>query len=251
MSLCAAIFSLGFSHAYHLPESNFWLVFSGTLFVYLGQRYYKIRKNDFSINAKRIEWMNQNPQLVKALLIGSFVVFATLASRYMIHYPKSMLLFGIAGFISIVYVVKIGQWNLREIPFLKVFLVVAAFACITMGLQIQKEHIVFDNKVIRVLFYIFGLTLLFDIPDRNIDATSNKTFAQVLGVPWTIVFSAFCVSFYFLFKSYHGGAFGSAAQAIGALILLAFYIQLPKKVDTEFYLSFFGEGLLCLYFFIH
>ncbi len=190
--------------------------------------------------------MNQNSLLVKILLILSFVAFSIQALLHIIHHPTSIVLFGISGLISILYVVRIGQWNLREIPFLKVFMVVAAYCILTIGLQIQLEHIPFDFKIISLIFLIFGLTILFDIPDRKIDAQTNKTFAQVLGVRWTILFSAFCVFMYFFLKDFGDGSQGATFNAIWALIIISFYIQLPKKVEDEFYLAFYGEGILGL-----
>ena len=241
------MFAYGFARNYHLPNSNFWLVFSGTLFVYLGQRYYKIWKKDFTLNANRINWMLEHTKIVKALLGISFIGFCILACTYMFVHPRSILLFVISGVVSTLYVVRVGRWNLREIPYLKVFFVVGVYFILTIGLNMQEHHLAFDSKIASYLFLIFGLTILFDIPDIKIDIKENRTIAQELGVKWTIILSFISVLIYFLLKDYRGGSIGMAGNAVLALIILTFYIKLPKKVFSEFYLAFYGEGILGLF----
>lgn len=222
-------------------------MFSGTLFVFLGQRYYKIIADESTPQTNRIDWMKANIRLVKSLLIVSFIAFSTLAILYVFNHPNSIYLFVLAGLISVLYVVKIGPWNLREIPFLKAFCVTAAYFIFTLGLHMLEHRIPYNYNVLSLLILIFSLTILFDIPDRKWDTLKSKTFAQVLGVRGTILLSAGCVFVSFLLRGYNLSAKGTAFNAIWVLIVITFYIKLPKKVDSEFYLAFFGDGILGLF----
>jgi hypothetical protein len=105
-----------------INQSVILLAFFATMLTYTFQRYVKLI-NKSRAGGDRIEWMERNPLLVKAIMI--------LSTAGCVHalLDISMVSFGIlvlTGAMSLFYVVKIpgkvGK-NLRDIPSLKIFLI--------------------------------------------------------------------------------------------------------------------------------
>ncbi|MGJ8661659.1 MAG: hypothetical protein ACSHXL_06450, partial [Bacteroidota bacterium] len=63
-------------------NSHALLVFSSTLFVYLGHRYYKLKSKQIKKESNRILWMKRNNTLVLILLVSSALVSAILGIQY-------------------------------------------------------------------------------------------------------------------------------------------------------------------------
>lgn len=228
-----------------VSNSNFWLVFTGTLFVYTGQRLYKIKTEDFSVQTERVKWMKANYQLVLFSLIASFIAFGYLAFWYVLSYASTIYLFLIAAILSVLYVVRIGKINLREVPFMKVAIVVSAYFILTVGLHLFQSRFPLEPSfIIAQVLLIASLTILFDIPDSKIDSTSLKTFAQMFGSNKTILLSLILMVGFHLILFQEDLTLGGIWSWIWLLTLVFFYAFLPKKVYSEFYLAIFGEAIL-------
>ena len=90
MSLCAAIFSFGI--ATHLRQALIpEFIFFATLFVYTGQRYYKIKKGQIRVETPRILWMKANEFWVKSILRISSILTCYFAILFLVNsdFPES------------------------------------------------------------------------------------------------------------------------------------------------------------------
>jgi hypothetical protein len=247
------MFSHGFSQMMQ-AQSHALFVFSGTLFVYLGHRFYKLLNHQIKKESNRILWMKKNKPLVISLLLFSGILTLILGVNYCINHPKITLWGIIALLITIFYVVKIRNKNLREIPYMKNLWVVLVYWFVVVGLtgfslpvESQPPFYLYLNQLI----YIFAIALLFDIPDIHIDPKDQKTIPQVIGIRASYFLSV-AASLVFLF--YLGLNHGVHWQFISfAMILGLFYFFFRKTKNMELYLSIYGEGILGLlgvYYFV-
>ncbi len=254
MSFCAALFSFGFSTAFHLSPI-FPFVFFTTLLVYTGQRYYKMYFADVCFDQDRTKWMTENKRWVEWILVLAFVGVLFFGIPLLLRSLFNLALILFCAAVSVFYVMRIGNKNLREVPGLKVFLVTIVYflivcvlpfqSLIQMSLSLQPLWI-FTLFLVCQYLYIVGVTVLFDIPDIELDDKSLRTVAQMVGIRKTVILSAVLILpliILAVFASYH-----SSNKQIYVWVLIVihglFYYFLTRKQDKRFYLSFVGEGIL-------
>ncbi|WP_196890504.1 UbiA prenyltransferase family protein [Aureivirga marina] len=147
-------------------------------------------------------------------------------------------------------VIKINNkvYNLRNIPFLKIFTISISWAGITVLFPISNFHFSFSLDVWldffqRILFVLI-ITLPFDIRDLKHDDISLQTFPQKIGIRNTkLVGVFFAILFCFLqfLHSYEFDKFSLINYIIIAVSAL-FLIKSSEK-QSKFYASFFVEAL--------
>lgn len=245
MSFCAAIYSYGFAR-FVQAESDFWLIFSGTLSIYLGHRLYKVKTNQIVVESNRIKWMKSNETAVRVLLFFSVTSALVLGIKYCLEQPLIILPGTLAVLIATFYVVRVRSKNLRELPHAKVFWVTIVYwlivVCLSSFNSSKDLHYFGDELYLMQFIYIFAIALLFDIPDVAIDSPAQKTIPQLLGEKRSIILSAFLVSIVLI---YHVFAFGVNGKLFVLVIcLILFYWGLLQSKQKEFYLSLFGDAIL-------
>lgn len=164
------------------------------------------------------------------------------------------ILLAICGIISILYVVRIGKRNWRELPLLKIFLVVTVYYVLCYVLpyesfasfasQWKEVGTPFQLQSLFIFLFIFGVALLFDVVDIEVDPPNQKTIPQVIGKKNSIYLSAGLMMpqiLYFLFTlPYHPFHF------IGLMLFVLFFIGFWKYHKFPMYINFWGEALLAL-----
>ncbi len=250
MSFCAAALSYGFTERFGL-KSVALFVFCTTLLVYCGQRYYKMNFTNLLTATPRIIWMSNNKRLVELILLFAVSGIAYFGLPLFIASEFNYTIIGFCTLVSIFYVVKIGKYNLREIPSLKVFLITLVFFVIIFILPYQTLSRLQNNidpiwwftaLFVCQYLYILGITILFDIPDIKSDSIALKTIAQIVGERRTFMISVLLTLPFFIFLF---GFFNSPLYtSIFVLLHVPFYYGLHKIENKQFYLSFFGESVL-------
>lgn len=245
VSFCAAFYSYGFASAVH-SKSAIWLVFTGTLSVYLGHRYYKLKTNQINRESQRIVWMKKQEKLVRAMLVISFVSAIVFGTLICFRQPEILGIGMLSIFIAFFYVVPIGNKNLREISHLKVILVSFVYWLIVIGLtsfNSTKSLAAIPWAIYSIQFlYILAIAMLFDIPDVKIDKPSQRTIPQVFGFNRTLMFSSILILVFIYFQMQFFGVDWKFLVLLGLTIL--FFVGLIQVKNKEFYLSFFGEAML-------
>lgn len=249
------MFSHGFSKMMN-AQSNALLVFSSTLFVYLGHRFYKLKTNQIIKESNRILWMKSHDGFVKVVLILSAISTLYLGIEYSLQHTHILGWAAVAILITAFYVVKIKNKNLREIPYMKNIWVVLVYWFVVVGLtgfslppEFQPPFYLYINQLI----YIFAIALLFDIPDITIDPKDQKTIPQVIGANASMSLSVLATVIFLVYLGYSHGL--EWHYFIFVFVLASFYYHLKKTSNLESYLSFYGEGVLGIlgvyYFLIH
>ena len=106
-----------------------------------------------------------------------------------IHIASTFISFftlGLSGIIGVLYSLKIKSSSvaIRDIPFLKIVLVVGVwtFVCCIFPWFNSPIKRNFSPAILLHVFYLFAIALAFDIRDIKIDSSKRKTIPQVIGV---------------------------------------------------------------------
>ncbi len=163
-------------------------VFFATLLLYAAHRIIGIDKLRNASKPERYLIIYHYEWLLYVITIIS-AVFCLIFFFRLNHYIKIALIFPIA--ISLGYVIPFlpkGK-RLRDLSYIKIFLVAIIWSLVTVVLP-AFEHHVFKNlpTLLMVLergCYIFALTIPFDIRDSSIDTTNEvKTLPIAIGIPF-------------------------------------------------------------------
>lgn len=160
------------------------LLFCLTFVVYNFQRLVKSRQPNQG--TAQINWLHRHQAgvyLTNALaaLAAPFFFFTVF------EWSIGLIIAGSVGvLISLLYVLRLGTRNLRELPYLKIHLiaVVWVFACGFFPL-LNEGHFHTDHVLFASNHYLFllAITIPFDIRDLNMDSTDQRTIPQMIGSP--------------------------------------------------------------------
>jgi 4-hydroxybenzoate polyprenyltransferase len=149
----------------------------GILSIYNFHRLWKLKRGDLPDII--LKWLVANKVSIASLSIISlfltiYLYLSYFAQNYLIH-----LLCAVCLLISILYVYRLRRYSLREIPYIKIFLV--------LGIWYFLLHIMPCMLFNSVVYPVEGLLLLFailipsDMKDIDYDPKEMKTIPQLIG----------------------------------------------------------------------
>lgn len=259
VAFCAfslAVFSLK-ALDYKADNNLLAFIFFATLFAYNFQRRISLLEKTNSTSSWQNKWISRNKSLSNIITVFSFT-----ACLYFLYYlpHDSLLLIAPLSLISLLYVLRIGrQPALRNIPFLKVFIV----AFVWGGAMILLPTLYFSNDFYSIFslkaqslsfalsLFIFGLSLPFDIRDISDDSIAQlKTIPAKMGVKKTILicwlsFLLSSIVFLVCFK-HHFITSEVFASLLITIAISAFMVYLTKKPKHHLFYGLLLEGCLLL-----
>ena len=181
-----------------VPEVT-WFTGAATLAAYNFMRLFQIFDNQSFSGAPLHIWIAERRWFVVAITLVSsaaafyfFLQFETVTRYFII--PLAIL----AGFYS-VRIPLTGGSRLREIPGLKIFLISALWALVTVSLPAVEAGIFGSTQValltLERFLFIFAITLPFDIRDLPYDAPAMNTLPQRFGVSGAKGIALFAILF--------------------------------------------------------
>jgi len=201
VSICVVALSQSTAIICGIENSGMLLfVFFSTLFSYNFQRL--IRFNNHTNSSRQLIWIQNNKNFVRSLTF--FALFFSII--YGLKLSFNSLIFLLLPFcFSIFYPFKIKLFNtiftIREIPYLKLFLISITWSMVTVGLVVIEGQLAITNDIILLflsrLFFVLAITIPFDIRDLSFDSLSMKTIPQIFGVKKSIYLS---LSFLVIFE---------------------------------------------------
>lgn len=221
-----------------LYQPNFYvlgIVFFGTLAIYNFSRIGNLQ--NFLIIQSRFK-----TQIILTIigLIGTFICVILRGFEM-----KTFLYLFVLGFVSFCYSLPFSGMGLRTIPFLKLFLIAFVWAGSSIGLLLVVHHSLIQHQLLfmSVFFFVIGITVPFDIRDRNSDEKALKTIPQVIGVIPSKFFSglSLILSFILFYLEFNSIENYVIAWLISVLIGLILVINSSEK-RTETYYSFWMES---------
>ena len=190
----ASVFTLG------EPFEWRWLivVFASTLAAY---NYHRVPESSlayYALGSERHVWIRQNRNtLILVLLVASILAGLLI---FPILDLRTLWWFVPAGLFSFLYVMPVlpigGKWTrLRDLPFVKTFIISAVWAVITV-IPASKEALLLERISPEVIWlmaerfiFLTAISIPFDLRDLNIDAQNNvKTFAGMWGFEKTLFY---------------------------------------------------------------
>lgn len=260
VSLCVAALTYRTFLYFNFPPSNalLVLVFSATYFIYNFQRLVRMNQKeiDEAYIGFRMKWVfNNKTPIIISLIISVVVIIISLLFLTI----KTRMVLALMGFFSVIYVIKIIPYNnkwlaLRDIPFLKIFVIAFVWALVTGLLpiisskdliQINLQHILFLTKQ---FLFVVAITIPFDIRDMKYDVEKGvKTFPLVIGINRTIALGVLLLLGFVAISSYEFIALQCITMKlwiaeITAILLVMVLLLLSKKQQPELFYSFIIEG---------
>ena len=236
-------------------------VFGATLFIYNFHRLFRMKAIYAKHTSERHKWIVENSRYVWMLSISGLILaiegwapyFSTTHSWLLIPFVL----------IALLYVVPIfktkGSWfRLRDIPYVKIFLVAGVWTFVTVCLpfvilpnysfqSLLNPHIILTASQ-RFLFF-FAITLPFDIRDLEHDYKNGiKTIATLLGVEGIKKLSKTLLVFGTLIAlyCYHLGYYlpGHTLALIVSCASTSWLISKADERSNEYYFSGWLDGTL-------
>ncbi len=160
-----------------------------TFSVYNGQR---LIKSAHPTQTPWLIWVQRNEKSLYLITFASGLL--TLSCLLLIGKLSlgSILLLIVSGVVSLLYVIPVKGIVMREIPYMKVYLIAFTWAAVLILFPMINEEKFEWKVVIQALAYVFftiSATIPFDVRDLKFDRDTHKTIPQVVGIGWSKVIS--------------------------------------------------------------
>ncbi len=227
------------------------IVFFATILEYNLHRLITILTNPLALEGDKHRWVKNHKTAFYFLVLVSMIGFICAA----LLAKKTVLLFlAPIGLITLLYSLPLfksrGNYlRLREIPFLKIFLIAFVWSTTTILLPLiesgnpyNKAHILF--MLIERFLFIFAITVPFDIRDIIHDKQVGlKTFPVIIGEKRSILFANIALFLFSLLCIFHyqNITFPFLTTAFLLSAIVAIFFLNSKKVQK---LPYYHYGIL-------
>ena len=187
------------------------IIFFATLFEYNLHRLITVVTNKEALNSDKHKWVRENLKgfyLLVFLSVTGFVCVAFLAKKEVLIALAPIA--AITVFYSLpIFGNKRTIFRLREIPYLKIFLIAFVWASSTILLPIIQSGNTFERtQVIAIFverfFFVFAITIPFDIRDIVADKQAGlKTIPLLLNENKSLAISYLSLFVFFIISFFH------------------------------------------------
>lgn len=194
VSLSTLCLSAGIAYAAKIDVWWAYGLLSGfaTFFVYNTQRLFKIREARLTT---WLLWVQTHQRVITFLSILALLITLFLFFFVGIKTQQSWWTIGISGMISLFYVVRIGGRNLRELPYLKIYLIAISWSLLLICFPLLNESTSVPAVWLGSIHFLYfvGVTIPFDIRDLKYDTQEQRTLPQIVGVVNAKIIALFLV----------------------------------------------------------
>jgi len=187
------------------------IIFFATLFEYNLHRFITVVTNKEALNSDKHKWVRENLKgfyLLVSLSVIAFVCVTFLAKKEVLI--TLVPIAAITVFYSLpVFGNKRTVFRLREIPYLKIFLIAFVWASSTILLPIIQSDNTFNNTHVIVMlverfFFVFAITIPFDIRDIEADKQAGlKTIPLLINENKSLTISYLSLFVFFIISFFH------------------------------------------------
>ncbi len=234
---------------YHL------FVFCATLFVYAAHRLLALSRLNKSNWQERFTYIARAQQYILTYAIISG--FITLVVFFFLDAATQVLLI-MPGIISLAYIFPVlkGGKRVRDVHFIKIFLIALVWAWITVTIPASVDDVIFENQAIAIFweraFFIFAITLPFDVRDLLLDADQDVlTLPRVLGARGTRTLAGIALLLSLILAIYNLGYVYTPLVWSGLVLslLIAYYlIYHAHEKQPDYYFTGYLDGTMILQF---
>jgi len=187
------------------------IIFFATLFEYNLHRLITVLTNKDALKSEKHRWVNENLKAFYLLVFISVVGFGVVA---LLANKEVMITFAPIATITLFYSIPVSGnrrhlFRLREIPYLKIFVIAAVWSASTLLLPIVQSSETFSQKHILLMlterfFFILAITIPFDIRDLEADREQElKTLPMLLGEKISLQLSYIFLLIFLLISAFH------------------------------------------------
>lgn len=208
-SFSGAFLSFGIINKLKIQGLNWypWFLFFAVLVTYTYQRW---RRYLYLIDTKseHIQWINSNKLVHFFIFIVGILGSLTFILFNFQQFIKIIPGLLVPSIISIWYVHPFCGIILREVPYIKSFLIVFTWIALVLWIPCYLSGVDLLaglHQSVILFFFLFGILLLFDLRDIDYDAQKIKTFPILIGEKYTKILVFYCfflVVFYGLVTGY-------------------------------------------------
>lgn len=245
ISICSALLCLSSAivlntEALELPL----FIFLATFFTYGSQRIIKnIKSNFYKTKQSKI-----NLSIFYMFLVISFCSALYISLGFQ---QKTVITIIIIGIICGVY-----PFWLRKIPTIKIFLISLIWTITTALLLIIENNIKLETHVILEIFgrffFVFAITIPFDIRDIKYDAKTLRTVPQLVGIRKSKIISVVSLCIFLLLNILQVCIKQVDLLHLQAIIITtiisATFIVISNTRKSDFFFGFWIDGLSALLF---
>ncbi len=248
IALCSACMALGSIRLLGAPHDIplTILVFFATIVIYTVDRLRPSIEDQTNPGERLVAYLRERKAIQTLLALGLVGLGVS------VFFQRIEVLVALVplGLLSVWYTVPLGILRLKDIPYLKTFIVAGVWTVVTAWLPVWRPGTVIDvSFVIHLLtrfLFMSAITLPFDYRDRDRDlAAGIKTLPQRLGTNGTKAMSiAMLVGYVVLHALYHpSGTFW--ASAITAVVTSAIIAAMtPRRGDIYYSVGVDGTMML-------
>ena len=231
-------------------------VFFATLFLYAIHRLVGMKKVAPFHEKYRYEIINQYRTHIRWYAglggVGALVSFCYLSRA-------NQLLLVVPGLLSLGYVLPVlnGRRRLRDLNYLKIFLIAIVWAVVTVVMPLLETGVswqpAYGWTFLERTLFMFAITLPFDIRDLKIDAFLEvRTIPARLGISTTkrLAYTAlFLTSFLVIINGWSGSyTFAQSAAIVASCLLTAPLIHRSDRTTSDYFFTGLLDGTMLLQF---
>ena len=222
------------------------LVFLATFSVYNLQRIVKhyFQNKNYS---SRHKWILKNANILFALVVLCSIT--TLFLFFEVYTYKNFISLLPFSVVSLLYSVSLfsGNKSLRDLPFVKIFLIAVTWAVTSVVLPIIELGLPFSFYTTKLFvfnfLFIFAIIIPFDIRDVELDNKATKTLPQYFGVNRAVDIAMWMLSACLIISIV---SFFTLGQVVPLVLALVLVVQ-SKKKQTELFYSGLIDGVVLLF----
>ena len=221
-------------------------VFFATLLTYNFQRVVKLKQRQKQL---KTDWQEENKTSTYFIMIISAIIIL-----YYFYYfkPSTQIAIIFSGILSLLY-----PFRIRNIPFVKIFVIALVWTISTMLLLILENNILISQNLILHLsarfLFVFAISIPFDVRDLRFDDKKMKTIPIVFGERKAKLIGVmalfFCELITIVQMLYFDMEFHNLIALICIFFLSAILIIKSSQAKTAIYFSFWVESL-SIYFYL-
>ena len=227
------------------------LIFFATIFEYNFHRLVPLITNKEVLNSEKYLWIREN--LTSFYLLIFFSVIGFIGSAFLVKKEVLIVLAPIAILTFLYSIPVLGNkkqlFSLREIPYLKIFLIAIVWSSATILLPVIQSDEVFDKAHVVALlterfFFIFAIAIPFDVRDLESDKHAGiKTIPLLLSEKKALTISFLSLLLFFLISFFHYQSQNDwfIIEALGLSALTTYLFLRSEKIKN---LSWYHHGVL-------
>ena len=250
----SAQIQLGMKPQWH---SYLFLIFFATLFEYNIHRLVTLLTNKEALNSEKYHWIREN---LTEFYILVFISLAGFIGSVFLVKKEVLIAFAPLAILTLFYSIPVfgnkkQLFRLREIPYLKIFLIAFVWSSATILLPvIQSDEIFRTGHIVTMLverfFFIFAIAIPFDIRDMETDKNGGlKTIPHLINEKKALAISYLSLLLFFLISFFHYQSqnewFILVALGLSALTTYLF-LRSAKIRNTSWYHHGVLDGTLIL-----